>query len=63
MKFIYFWGNTERNGEVTKACMSLWYDSWLRTDGNKGCITRENSLIIGKNISQTSSNLPVVAGC
>lgn len=33
MKFIYFWGNTEKGGEVTKACMSQWYGSPFTVNG------------------------------
>ena len=33
LKFIFFWGDTERDNEVTKACLSQWYPSIFMVDG------------------------------
>lgn len=33
MKFIYFWGNTAKGEEITKACFSQWYESAFTVDG------------------------------
>ncbi|RYD82449.1 MAG: NADAR family protein [Sphingobacteriales bacterium] len=27
LKFIYFWGNTKKSGEIDKSCFSQWYES------------------------------------
>ena len=24
--YMFFWGHTEKDGELTKACLSQWYD-------------------------------------
>lgn len=33
LKYIYFWGNTEKSGELTKACFSQWYNAPFTVDG------------------------------
>ena len=33
IKFLFFWGNTANGNEVTKACLSQWYDSAFIADG------------------------------
>ncbi len=34
LKYIFFWGNTEREGSLTKACLSQWYDCKFEVNGN-----------------------------
>lgn len=33
LKFIYFWGQRRNEGEITKACLSQWYNSDFTVDG------------------------------
>ena len=33
LKYVFFWGDTERGNEVTKACLSQWYPSVFTADG------------------------------
>ena len=33
IKYVFFWGDTERDNEVTKACLSQWYPSVFTVDG------------------------------
>lgn len=33
MKYVFFWGHTEKPGKVTKACFSQWYDCRFEVDG------------------------------
>ena len=32
-KYIFFWSHTEEGEEVTKACLSQWYPSYMVIDG------------------------------
>lgn len=32
-KYLFFWGHTEKGNEVTKACLSQWYPSYMVIDG------------------------------
>lgn len=32
-KYIFFWGHTEKSGEVTSACLSQWYECKFTADG------------------------------
>jgi len=34
VKYIYFWGHTEKGDSVTKSCFSQWYESSFEEDGN-----------------------------
>ena len=34
-KYIFFWDNKEKEGEVTKKCLSQWYDCQFESDGKK----------------------------
>lgn len=34
LKYVFFWGDTERGNEVTKACLSQWYPSIFTVNGN-----------------------------
>ena len=33
LKYVFFWGDTEQDNEVTKACLSQWYSSVFTVDG------------------------------
>ena len=33
LKYVFFWGDTERGDEVTKACFSQWYPSVFEVNG------------------------------
>ena len=33
LKYVFFWGDSERGNEVTKACLSQWYPSIFTVDG------------------------------
>lgn len=33
VKYVFFWGHTEKPGEVTKACFSQWYGCQFTVDG------------------------------
>lgn len=33
MKYVFFWGHTEKPGKVTKACFSQWYDCRFEVGG------------------------------
>ena len=33
LKYLFFWGHTERPGAVTKACLSQWYRCTFTVDG------------------------------
>ena len=33
LKFLYFWGQRRSEGEITKACLSQWYNSDFIVDG------------------------------
>ena len=33
LKYVFFWGHTEKNDQVSKACFSQWYPSVFKKDG------------------------------
>lgn len=33
IKYVFFWGHTEKEGEVTKACFSQWYECKFTENG------------------------------
>jgi len=33
LKYVFFWGHTQKPGQVTKTCFSQWYDSPFTVDG------------------------------
>ncbi len=33
IKYIFFWGHSEKEGEITKACLSQWYNCQFTADG------------------------------
>lgn len=33
LKYVFFWGHTEKNDQVTKACFSQWYPSIFKKEG------------------------------
>ena len=41
LKFILFWGHTEKPGRVTKACLSQWYPCRFEVDGVTYCCTEQ----------------------
>lgn len=34
LKYLFFWGHTQKDGEITKSCFSQWYKSPFTVDGN-----------------------------
>ena len=34
-KYIFFWDHKEKEGEVTKKCLSQWYDCQFESEGRK----------------------------
>jgi hypothetical protein len=47
VKYVFFWGHQEKDGQVTKSCFSQWYDSKFEEDGNE-FITAEHYMMYHK---------------
>lgn len=47
VKFLFFWGQTNKSQIITKACFSQWYSSPFTEDGNRFA-TAEHYMMYGK---------------
>ncbi len=47
VKFLFFWGHQEKTGEITKSCLSQWYDAQFEEAGHL-FITAEHYMMYHK---------------